>query len=44
MKGKTNVHMEGKTTIKAKLGIIKSKSADQTRFKQRLSRAGQTLT
>jgi hypothetical protein len=32
MKGKTNVHMEGKTTINAKVGIIKSKSTDQTRF------------
>jgi hypothetical protein len=32
MKGKANIHMEGNTTINAKLGVIKSKSTDQTRF------------
>jgi hypothetical protein len=32
MKGKANMHMEGNTTINPKLGIIKSKSIDLTRF------------
>jgi len=32
MKGKANVHMEGKTIITATLGIINSKNTDRTRF------------
>jgi hypothetical protein len=36
MNGKGRVHIEGKTTINATLGIIKSKSTDQTRFSTQL--------